>query len=229
VPVQDGDVQRKPGRGRLRWLAVPVLLAVVAALAWLLFPRDRTEPQPLHEGEYLYATRGFEEVDVLGGARHTYPAETGIRVRQQGRGCRRLVWRPLRNRITTWVLCGEHLVAIHEVHDFFGNRDERTYRCGPGSSLRRGWSCSFGDTTEVATGGVVGRARIAGARTDHVRLERRITGGVQGEGTRSFWLRLGDSFPVRLTGTTDDVSPSPIGDVRYRERYMLELDTPPGG
>lgn len=202
------------------------LLVVASALVWVLFPRDRSEPQPPRVGEYVYATRGFEEVDALGGARHTYPDETGILVEQiDGGRCRRLVWRPLRDRVTAWLLCGERLVEIQEVHEFFGNRDERTYRCEPGSSLRQGWSCSYGDTTVVASGGPVGRARVAGAPTDHIRLDRRVSGSVQGQGTREFWLRRSDGFPVRLAGTTDDVSSSPIGDVRYRERYSLELET----
>lgn len=226
--MSDERTQPKLKRGRRRWPAVAALLAVVVALGWLLFPRDRPEPQPLRGGELVYATRGFEEVDALGGARHDYPAETGIRVeRGAGKHCRRLVWRPLRDRVTAWKLCGERLVAIDEVHEFFGVRDERTYRCAPGSSLRRGWSCAFGGTTEVATGGVVGRARIAGALADHVRLERRISGSVEGDGRRDFWLRREDGFPVRLAGTTDDVSSSPIGDVRYRERYLLELELEP--
>ncbi len=203
-----------------------VLLVFAIALAFVLFPRDHSEPQPLSAGEYVYTTRGFEEVDALGGARHTYPAETGIRVEQvDGGRCRRLAWRPLRDRVTTWLLCGERLAEIHEVHDFFGNRDERTYRCEPGSSLRHGWSCSYGGATEIASGGVIGHARIAAARVDHVRLKRRISGSVEGQGTREFWLRRGDGFPVRIASTTDDLSPSPIGDVRYREHYTLELKT----
>jgi len=211
-------------------IGVLASLALALVLVWLLFPRDRSVPEPLRKGEYVYATHGFEAIDALGGARHDYPAATGIRVERTGDGrCRRLVWKPLHDRVTAWRLCGGRLVAIHEVHGFFGNRDERTYRCAPGSSLRRGWSCSFGGATETATGGVVGHARVAGVRTDHVHLARRIVGDVNGHGTRDFWLRLGDGFPVRLAGTTDDVSPSPIGDVRYRERYGLTLEAPPGG
>jgi hypothetical protein len=203
---------------------------VAGVLIWALFPRDSSEPQPVRNDVYRYATRGFEEIDALGGARHDYPAETGISVKETGNGrCRRLVWRPLQDRVTSWTLCGQRLTTIHEVHEFFGNRDERTYRCEPGSTLRRGWTCTYDQTTETATGGVIGRSRIADTPVEHVRLERRIEGGVQGSGVRELWLRRGDGFPVRLAGTTDDVSPSQIGDVRYRERYVLTLEQPPGG
>lgn len=214
---------------RRRWPILLVSLAVVAGAVWIVFPRDSSEPQPVGGDEYVYATEGHEEIDALGGARHDYPPLTGIRVVETGDGrCRDLIWRPLRERVTAWRICDGELTSIREVHEFFGNRDERTYRCEPGSTLRDGWTCAYEDATETAGGGVVGTERVDGERLEHVRLTRRIEGGVEGTGTREFWLRP-DGFPVRLAGTTDDVSPSPVGDVRYRERYLLTLETSPGG
>ena len=114
------------------------------------------------------------------------------------------------------------------MHEFFGTRDERTYDCTSGSSLSGGWRCQFEDTTEAATGGELGTERIDGVETIHVRLETRISGDTNGTGTRDFWLRRSDGFPIRLTATNDNKTSSAVGDVAYRERYELELsDRPP--
>ncbi|MFN8112771.1 MAG: hypothetical protein U0R51_06180 [Solirubrobacterales bacterium] len=211
-----------------RWkVFLLVGLLIAAGAVWALFPRDSSEPARVTADEYVYATSGFESVDALGGARHDYPPSTGIEVEETAGGrCRVISWRPLEGRVTEWKLCGNRLVSIHESHDFFGNPDERTYRCEPGSSIRDGWTCSYGGATETATGGVVGREDFDGQRVEHVRLDRRIEGDVEGTGVRQFWLRP-DGFPVKLTGTTDDVSPSPIGDVRYLERFVLTLESTP--
>jgi len=209
---------------RRRWLiAVPLAVAGVALVAWWIFPKDTTAPAPIERGAltYAYTTVGFESVDILGGARHTYPSRTRIAVHRTSCG-RLLVWRPLRDRSTAYELCGGWLRSIREVHEFFGQRDRRTYRCAAGASLRSGWRCTFKDTTEVARGGVVGHERVDGIETVHVRLTTRITGGTEGTGTRDFWLRP-DGFPVRLAATNDNSTPSIIGRVHYRERYELEL------
>ena len=208
---------------RRRWLLAVLLVAgCVGLVAWWLFPEDSSSPAPVEPGAYAYATRGFEEVDILGGARHQYPATTGITVKRSGCG-RVLDWRPLTDRRTAYRLCGGRLRSIREVHDFYGRRDDRVYECAPSSSLRRGWRCTFDGTTEVARGGVVGTERIGGAATVHVRLTTTTSGNTEGTGTREFWLRRPDGFPVRLAATNDNTTGTFAGDVHYRERYVLQL------
>lgn len=211
---------RSPRRSRL--LAVIVAVAALALIAWWQFPEDSSSPAPVEPGAYEYATRGFEQVSILGGARHGYPETTGVEVR--GRGCaRRIAWRPLEDRSTIYRLCGERLRAIDEVHRFYGRRDVRTYVCEEGSSLSHGWTCTYDGTTDTARGGPVGTVRIDGAEAVHVRLRTTISGAVEGTGTRDFWLRHADGFPLRLAGTTEHTTGSPVGTVDYRERYDLRL------
>lgn len=204
---------------------MPLAVAGAALVAWWLFPKDTTAPAPpIERGvlTYAYHTVGFESVNILGGARHNYPSRTLIAVHRSSCG-RLLVWRPLRDRSTAYELCGGALRSIREVHEFFGQRDRRTYRCAAGSSLRSGWRCTFKNTTEVARGGVVGRERVGGVETVHVRLTTRITGDTEGGGARDFWLRRSDGFPVRLAATNDNFTASIVGRVHFRERYELEL------
>lgn len=147
---------------------------------------------------------------------------TGVVV--AGRGCeRRIAWRPLEDRSTTYRLCGDRLRAIDEVHRFFGRRDARTYVCEAGSSLRRGWRCTYDGVTEVARGGAVGIERIGGDAAVHTRLRTVISGEVEGTGTRDFWLRRRDGFPVRIAATNENSTGTPAGTVEYTERYDLRL------
>jgi hypothetical protein len=192
----------------------------VGVAAWLVFPEDSVPPAPVQPG-YRYATAGFEEIDALGGSRHEYPAVTSITVRRSPCG-RLLEWRPLRARSLAYEVCDRQLRSIRDVHRFFGRRERRVYRCAAGSSLRRGWRCTLDGTTEVARGGIVGTERIGGVETVHVRLTTRLTGDVEGTGTRDFWLRP-DGIPVRLAATNESSTRSVVGRVRYRERYELEL------
>lgn len=212
---------------RWRWLIAVPLLAAAGLVVWWVFPEDSPSPAPVKPRAYAYDTSGFEEIGILGGARHVYPATTGMTIRRSSCG-HWLVWRPLRDRSTAYELCGGRLRSIREVHEFFGQRDLRTYRCTASSSLRRGWRCTFEDTTEVARGRVLGAERIDGVDTVHVHLTTRITGGTEGTGTRDFWLRRSDGFPVRLAATNENSTGSAVGPVHYRESYELELEQRPG-
>jgi hypothetical protein len=213
----------RPGRWPRRWWAIGIaLLAGVALIAWWQFPEDSSTPAAIRPAALDYATRGFEEVSILGGARHEYPDRTGVVVRRTGCG-KRIVWRPLEDRVTAYRLCGGRLRSIREVHRFFGRRDERVYRCAPGSSLRDGWRCAYDGTTEVARGGPVGTTRIAGAKAVHVHLDTTIGGDVEGTGTRDFWLRRPGGLPIRIAATNENTTGTPIGPVDYRESYDLRL------
>ena len=209
---------------RRRWLIAPALAAGAALAGWSLMPDDSPAPAPIEAGAetFAYTTRGFEEVDALGGARHDYPATTRITLRRSGCG-HLLVWRPLRDRSTGYELCGRELRSIREVHEFFGRRDERTYRCAAGSTLTRGYRCTARGTVEVARGGVVGVEGAGGGHAVHVRLTTRSSGDVEGTGTRDFWLRRRDGFPVSLAATNANSTASMLGRVHYRERYALDL------
>ena len=62
------------------------LLAAVGLVGWWVFPEDSPERAAVEPEAYAYATTGFEEVDILAGARHTYPETTGVAVLLARRG-----------------------------------------------------------------------------------------------------------------------------------------------
>ena len=93
------------------------------------------------DGVYLYATKGGESVDALGGAHHRYPATTTITA--MGAPCGvKLRWDALQGRSTTWTLCstkaGVELGTEEVVHTFFGQADDTTYACAGSELLRSG-------------------------------------------------------------------------------------------
>lgn len=201
---------------RRRLAAAAVVVTAAAAAAWLLVPRDDATPieAAAGPGSFVYETAGFEEVDILGGARHDYPPRTTIVVRRAGCGIV-LRWQPLEERLQEWELCeGLELRRITEVHAFFGNEDRRTYRCEPGSRLDGGYRCTTGETTEVA--------RLVSAGDGRVLLETTISGATTGSGKRELWLRE-DGVPLRMRVTNENATPSLVGDVHYHEDYELRL------
>jgi hypothetical protein len=202
-------------------VALVVLAAAgVGVAVWRLLPRDTTTPAPAavgRPGVFVYDTTGFESVDAFGGARHEYPARTTISVRTAADGCKVFRWRPFAERFWEWETCGGRLARFAELHRFFGRDDRRTWLCGEGSTLQRGWRCSAGGTTETA--------RVVAAERSSIRLQTGMTGETTGSGTREYSLRP-DGVPTRMVVENESTSPSFLGDVHYRERYELRLRSP---
>jgi hypothetical protein len=228
--------------------------AIAAAIAggWLL--NDTTTPTSIqdvlerfHEGErgtgeldgvYLYATRGAESVDAIGGARHRYPKTSSITVVTEPCGMR-LLWEPLEERSATWTLCatprGIELSGWEVVHEFFGQRDSTTYACtesvlvpaeqAPGAmstlDCRSGSGRQMGDTRfigveEVATAG----RRL---RAVHVRTVGRVSGGDEGTETTDWWLDERTGLPLRIGLSSRTSRSILIGEVHYAEDADLRL------
>src|SRR5262249_48942 len=158
---------------------------------------DDPHPKGL-DGVYVYATRGAESIDALGGARHTYPSTTGVTA--IGGGCgTTLRWDALHGRATTWTLCrtvgGLALPEPGEGHRLFGRTDHTAYTC-TGSALVGAvgpFRCRSQDGVEVGTVRLVERA--GGVR--HVRTVGRISGGDRGTETVDWWF-AGDPLPRRI-------------------------------
>lgn len=113
----------------------PSTSTVTAATVPSTTPETTAPPAPPvtvpAEGVYRYATTGEESVDILGGATHTYPAETTLTVVHTGCGAV-LTWTPLEERSDEWGICatpegivwrGDGVAVWH--HQFF-SQDERT-------------------------------------------------------------------------------------------------------
>ncbi len=196
-------------------LAIALVVAVVVGVAvWSVLPRDTTTPAPAVAG-FVYGTTGFESVDAFGGARHEYPARTTISVRTTAAdGCKVFRWRPFADRFWEWQTCGDRLVRFGELHRFFGRDDRRDWRCNSTSSLETGWRCAAQGTTEIG--------RVESSAGGHVRIATTMTGDTTGSGLRETWLRA-DGVPRRMIVENESTTPSFLGDVHYRERYVLRL------
>jgi hypothetical protein len=200
---------------------------------------SRRRPIPA-EGVYVYATTGGDDVDVLGGSRHTYPAETTITVSHGGCGFVER-WDALAERWDERESCqtpqGDMLRRTTSYHEFFGHGDERTLVCDgftypaavqPGSS----WTmrCASENTTAVITLTAVGfeDVDVAGTavRCVHVRAEEKIGGEQDGTGVRDVWGSEEFGIEVRERSTLTSYSNQPVfGRTRYHESYEIRLNS----
>lgn len=192
-------------------------------------------PRPA-EGVYVYATTGGDEVDVLGGSRHTYPAQTTITVRHAGCG---LVerWDALEERWDERESCrrpgGDTLKRMTSFHEFFGHADQRTLHCTgftypagfqPGAS----WvsRCASENTTAESKLTAVGweDLDVAGepVRTMHVHVETKLSGEQVGTSVRDVWGSSETGLVIREHTKLESFSNQPVfGRTRYREEYDI--------
>jgi hypothetical protein len=236
-------------------ILVPLVAAgaIAAAIAggWLL--NDTATPTSIqdvlerfHEGDqgtgevdgvYVYATRGEESIDALGGATHRYPKTTTITVTAVPCGVR-LLWEPLEERSATWTLCatnaGIELAGWEVTHEFFGQGDRTTYECAESvlvpaqeSSEASPFRCRSGSGEGTGETRVVGVEEVAvsGSRLKavHVRTVSNVTGGDGGTETTDWWLDERSGLPLRI-GLSNRTSRSIlIGKVHYSEDADLRL------
>ena len=190
------------------------------------------------EGVYVYATTGGDEVDVLGGSRHEYPAETTVTISHAGCG---LVerWDALEERWDERESCrapgGDTLKRTTSFHEFYGRADERTLRCegytfaasfGPGSK----WSsrCASDDTTVDLSLEAIGWEDVdvggRSVRTLHVRVTGQLSGDQEGSVVRDVWGSGETGIAVRERSTLTSYSNQPVfGRTRYHESYDIRL------
>lgn len=199
-------------------------------------PQGR-RPLP-REGVYVYETTGGDEVDVLGGSRHTYPSETTITVRHGGCGLIER-WDALEERWDERETCktpkGDALERTTAFHEFFRRADERTYTCDylayplnaqPGDL----WTgrCVSGGSVVRLTGRAIGFETLAvnGTRTEtlHVRVDVKLTGEQEGAGVREVWGDRATGLSIREKATTTSYSIQPVfGRTRYHESFEIRL------
>lgn len=189
------------------------------------------------DGVYLYATRGGESIDALGGTHHGYPARTTITSVRVACGVR-LRWEPLEERSTTWTLCatrrGIELRSWQVSHRFFGQGDRTSYDCKvnvlvPTSTARAAhdFGCRSGRGRESVRAQVIGLEDVSVGETTlttvHVRTVGRVTGGDHGTEVVGWWLDRRTVLPVRIHLESRTSRPLFIGDVHYRESADLRL------
>lgn len=221
--------------------------AAASAVAAPLTPSARPRPSQataavpeVTAGVYRYATSGHEEVNVLGGARHDYPAETAMSYRHSGCGSEDR-WQPLKERYSLNTLCrGNHGLEAGESiqrREFFGQSEEQVLVCGPGLVIvptrpRPGaataGSCKSDDTVVRLTVRVVDVAdvTVGGRRTAsvHVHVDGRLTGSTRGSTSREEWF-TSSGLLLRGTATTETDRDTSAGVVHYSETYDIRLES----
>lgn len=191
-------------------------------------------PEP---GVYRYATAGEEGIDILSKPRHVYPAESAILVTRAGCGVR-VEWMPLEERREWWQMCladgGIEIVVYGGMHEFFGNRDERTLTCDstqwlvppPEESLTAYHRCTGTRLVHEWSWEVLGRTTVTvgGDDVDGIRVRSRIVTGGDATGTTVRELILSSSgLPLYWDEETAGASDSPLGSVNHDEAFTLRL------
>lgn len=192
------------------------------------------------EGVYSYTTSGHEQVDLLGGARHDYPAQTAVTYRRGGCGDEDR-WQPLKERYSSNTVCrgAQGLEARISVQrrEFFNQSEEQVLVCAPGLVIvpdapKAGQvfsgACRSDDTVvrlvvrvrEVTTMTVGGRR----SRVVHVSVDGQMTGSTRGSTQREEWFTP-EGLLVRGTSTTETDRDTSAGVVHYSEVFDLRLDS----
>jgi hypothetical protein len=191
-------------------------------------------------GVYRYRTTGDESIDVLGGAHHTYPAESTITVTPDGCGVR-LRWDVLQERRDEWRLCptpaGLAEAWTLQYHEFFKQPDPEELVCPADTLLLpiepvagAAWdaACTLANTPEPQHFEVVGHetVTVAGAPVAAIHLRQSVElGGDNFEHTTTDWWLAPTGLPLRSVQTKSSRSSSPIGPVTYSEQYTIELES----
>jgi hypothetical protein len=240
------------------WLcasALAFVLALVIAWATGLILHDSSQAASIKEalhyyrtskhgssalnGVYLYATKGHESIDALGGAHHTYPTTTSITAIEVPCGVQ-LRWTALQGRSTIWTFCstavGVVLRVSDERHSFFGQHDHTTYTCDDRLLLPRKFvhgavypfRCSTRRGSETGDVRILGRATIKigskFVRDVHARTTLSIHGGgTGGTETINWWLNAANSLPLRITMRSRTSRSLFVGRVHYSEDFTLRL------
>ena len=192
-------------------------------------------------GVYQYATRGFDRVDALTGARHDYPEITTMTAVPYGCGVR-LRWDIAVERWDSWDWCldGGALRQSGWVgyHEFFGTPGRNDYTCAgdprpldaPAGTTWQ-MTCRMADrTTTTFTGTVIEATTLTVAGSEvpvlHVRYEVEVVGESTGHQTVEGWYRITDGLPVREHLTIATKQDTVIGTTNFDEDYTIDLLTP---
>jgi hypothetical protein len=196
-----------------------------------------SRPRPA-VGVYVYATTGGDDVDVLGGSRHTYPPETTITVRHDGCGVVER-WDALEERWDERESCqtqgGDVLKRMTSFHKFFGRGDRRTFTCSgytypAGFAPGKSWTanCTSGTSKAVTTLTAVAweDMNVGGTvvPTMHVHATTKLSGEQAGTSERDVWGARDTGLVVREHEEMTSYSMQPVfGKTKYHEAYEIRL------
>jgi hypothetical protein len=196
-------------------------------------------PRRTPEGVYVYTTTGYETADAgPSTARHDYPAETTITVRDVGCTGSSVRWDATKDRWDDVTVCrtsdASKVTRYVSYHRFFGQSETKDYTCTGDSwfrppSTRDGYSWTFDCTTPDAKAHTVAtlvgteRVRIGDGTVTalHVSYDTTLSGSSRGENPQDFWIA--GPYVVRQTSCVDADVDTPFGSIRYHEEYDLRL------
>ncbi len=233
-----------------------IALLIAAAWAGGFFLRDSSQAATISEalrryratdhpsgglnGVYVYATKGSESINALGGAKHDYPARTSITATQVPCGMR-YQWSPLEDRSTSWTFCstaaGIELRISDERHTFFGQGDHAVYRCSgrllvpkeKTAAASKPFSCRSDRNLEVGTARVLGHVTldVGGQRVRAIHVSTDLTIRTRDSGNEwvDWWLDSSNGLPLRVTLRSRTSRKMWVGHVRYHEDFSLRLQS----
>jgi hypothetical protein len=191
------------------------------------------------EGEYSYATSGFEQLRAAVASRHAYPRTSTVTVSPEGCGFAER-WEPRPERSAEWRFCVEgarwRLAVLLDYHEFFGQPVlQRFVCCGP--FVPRPPTVPVGyrwtDRCQGAGSRVTVRYRAVREQTQDVegrpvktvlvRARADLRGRIEGVNRLDSWLSRENGLLVRRRVRSDTSIDSPFGKVEDRERYRLAL------
>jgi hypothetical protein len=191
-------------------------------------------------GVYVYATKGYDEVDLPGHPHHTFPERTTITVTERG-GCDDSRWDLLEERWDVWATCSnggalliEHIFGHAE---FFGFSGGDSYRCPAGSVVlpvdrsagtpvaRR---CDGDNGSMTVTGRVVGTETVMvgglAVAAVHVTADVVYAGATEGTQKLDEWYAADSDLLLRRIRSTDVTNSSVMSrPVGYEERVEAVL------
>jgi hypothetical protein len=190
-------------------------------------------------GVYVYETVGDERIDALGGATHTYPAETTMSYTLTECGYR-VRWDVFEERFDELDLCiteeGETVDTTRQYREFFGIGNDLTYRCDAAAIVRaepteldvtRSTPCTAEGTDAEIRVTVVGVEPIdvGGVPIDsvHILLETTLTGNVRGGSRVNYWADPVTGLIFRRETKVTSNADSPLGVTTYEEDYTVQL------
>jgi len=197
---------------------------------------------PIEQGEYSYATTGFERLRAAFSTAHRYPRTSTVTVEDTACGYTER-WQPRPERMTEWRFCTSgrrwRLASLYDYHEFFGQAVVQRFTCrGPPvprpPTVRLGfrWTdrCT-GAGSRVTVRYVAAREtvlRVGGekVKTVLIRARARLSGRIDGRNANNSWLSRSEGLLVRRTVRSDTAIRSPFGKLADGERYRLELRSP---
>jgi len=189
-------------------------------------------------GVYLYATKGRESINALGGATHIYPARTSITVIEVPCGIQ-LRWAALERRSTVWSFCstaaGVELRTSDERHAFFNLSDHAVYVCSgrllipkkPITGATEPFTCRSNRNLEVGEVHIIGEGTVdvGGRSVGAIRVSTDLTIRYRDAGheTIEWWLDPATALPLRIELHSRTSRKLFVGRVQYHEDLSLRL------